>query len=317
MIERIVWLFRGDPDATLKLRPRRSPPVMPILGSSVLGVVSVVAALWMVLRTPPQHGHAAPTEAPPMADESALLDAPTDHLTLWRFSADPDIVVAIFPTLHAQAMALNRIATFVERPGVPRDHVLDDGALRAVIGQGQDGFDTYYYGHDYRAADLARFFATAASDGVTLHTAERELKTKLNAAGLFKPKSQLALISLPPHGTGMLDDAARATILDHELAHGAYFTDPRYAAYVVGFWNGLTETERGAFRRYLGAQGYDTANDDLMRNETQAYLVFTADPRMFDMSRLGLPEAQSLRKAFLNGLPVDWLRHDADVSGGD
>jgi hypothetical protein len=315
MMRRILRLLRGDPDATLKLRPRRRRAIAPMLASSVLGLVSVFAALWMVFRTPAQKAHADKAEPPPLADEAALLAAPTDRLTLWRFRADPDIVVAIFPTLHAQAMALNRVATFVERPGVPRDHVLDDGALRAVIGQGQpggqDGFDTYYYGHDYRAADLARFFATAASDGVNLHAAERELKARLKAAGLFKPRSQLALISLPPHGDGLLDDGGRATILDHELSHGAYFTDPRYAAYVVGFWNGLTETERSAFRRYLGAQGYDTGNDDLMRNETQAYLVFTADPRMFDMARLGLPEAPRLRTEFLSGLPVDWLRQDA------
>jgi len=311
MMRRILHLLGGDPDATLKLRPRRRRVMTPMLASSVLGLVSVFAALWMVFRTPTPKEPASRPEPPPLADEAALLAAPTDHLTLWRFSADPDILVAIFPTLHAQAMALNRVATFVERPGVPRDHVLDDGALRAVIGQGADGFDTYYYGHDYRAADLARFFATAARDGVNLHPAERELKARLKAAGLFKPRSPLALISLPPHGTGLLDDAGRATILDHELSHGAYFTDPRYAAYVVGFWNGLTDTERSAFRRYLGAQGYDTANDDLMRNEAQAYLVFTADPRMFDSARLGLPEARGLRTGFLDALPVTWLRHDA------
>ncbi len=286
---------------------KRKAPLM--LSAGALGLATLAVALLTVVnkRAPDTQVDARP----PLADEAVLLAAPTDHVTLWRFGPDPDILVAIFPSLHEQAMALNRVAAFVERPGVPRDHVLDDGALRAVIGQAQESFDTYYYGHDYRASDLARFFATATRDGLVLHDAERALNMRLEAAGFFRLGPQAALISLPPHGEGMLDPAARATILDHELAHGAYFTDPRYATYVVQFWNGLTERERDAFRRYLGQQGYDTSNDDLMRNETQAYLMFTGDPRMFDITRLGLPEAEDVRKKFLSALPLDWLRRDA------
>jgi hypothetical protein len=290
------------------MRKRKAPVVLMLAVGSLALAASAVVLLTVVNKPA---SDPKPDTRPPLADEAALLAAPTGQFTLWRFGADPDIVVAIFSSLHEQAMALNRVAAFVERPGVSRDHILDDGALRAVIGQAQESFDTYYYGHDYRAADLARFFATAARDGLALHDAERALKTRLDAAGFFKPDAQAALISLPPRGEGMLDPAARATILHHELAHGAYFTDPRYAAYVVKFWNGLTEQERGAFRRYLGQQGYDMANDDLMRNETQAYLMFTGDPRMFDITRLGLPEAEDLRRTFLSGLQLAWLRGDA------
>jgi len=298
----------ADPDATVVMRKRRAPiPLM--LTAGIICLAGLTVALLTTVHKPASNIHGA--AQPPLADEAALLAAPTGVFTLWRFGADPDILVAIFSSLHEQAMALNRVAAFVERPGVPRDHVLDDGALRATIGQAQESFDTYYYGHDYRAADLARFFATAARDGLVLHDAERALKLRLDEAGFFKPDGQAALISLPPRGEGMLDQAARATVLDHELAHGAYFTDPRYAAYVVQFWNRLTERERNAFRQYLGQQGYDMSNDDLMRNETQAYLMFTRDPRMFDITRLGLPEAVDLRRGFLSALPLAWLRRDA------
>jgi hypothetical protein len=247
-----------------------------------------------------------------MADEASLLALPTDTFSLWRFSAAPRIVVAIFPSLHAQAMALNRVAAFIERPGVPRDRLLDDSELGAAMGRSDEAFDTYYYGHDYRKSDLARFYATADRDRRKLNDAERALRTRLEDAGFFAADGPAALITLPPHGAGLLDPAARTTILHHELSHGAYFTDPAYAGYVGAFWAGLSEPERAAFRRFLAGEGYDSGNDDLMRNETQAYLAFTADPRMFAADRIGLPEAASLRQSFLARLPLAWLRTDGD-----
>lgn len=310
-MRRPAWLGRRlDPDATLALRPRQHRQSWPLIGLSAIAAsaaILAVAGIWLTLRAPaPQAG-----AAPALADEAALLAAPTDHFTLWRFRAAPGILVAIFPSLHAQALALNRVAAFVEKQGAPRDHVLDDGALSAAIGGSGENFDSYYYGHDYRAADLARFYATAAQDGVALRPAERSLRAALTAAGLFSGDLSGAVITLPPRGTGLLDESGRLAILDHELAHGAYFTDPAYAAYVQGFWRRLSDGERTAFRRFLGGEGYDTANEDLMRNETQAYLVFTGDPRMFDPARLGLPEAATLRDQFERGITAPWLRQDA------
>ncbi len=274
-------------------------------------VVVVFGALLAFRRAP--QPPAPGTITLPLADETGLLAAPTETLSLWRFRAAPGIVVAIFPSLHAQAMALNRVAAFIERPGVPRDRVLDDSELSAAMGRTDDAFDSYYYGHDYRETDLVRFYATADRDHRRLNEAERALRARLRDAGFFAAGPPAALITLPPHGSGLLDPAARATILHHELSHGAYFTDPAYAAYVDSFWTALSEPERAAFRHFLDGEGYDTGNDDLMRNESQAYLVFTADPRMFDPSRVGLPEALDLRHAFLTGLTVGWLRRDADT----
>ncbi len=316
-MRRPAWLSSrlGDPDATHSLRVpraarRRSPASARLLsGALALALLMAVLGVLAFRHAPPP---ASAVTVLPSADEAALLAAPTEALRLWRFSADPQIIVAIFPSLHAQALALNRVAAFVERPGVPRDHLLDDTALAAAMGHTAAMFDTYYYGHDYRSADLRRFYATADHDKAALNHNERELRTLLQAAGFFAGSTPAALITLPPHGDGLLDPSARATILKHELSHGAYFTDPVYTAYVETFWTGLSVPERTAFRQFLEGEAYDSSNDDLMRNETQAYLVFTADPRMFDPNRIGVPEALSLRKTFLAGLPLDWLRKDAD-----
>ncbi len=312
-MRRLGWLSGrrfGDPDATHSLRIQRPGQLKRI--SSAAALLLLLAALGALVG----FRHVPPAAAPPrrlaLADEATLLAAPTETTSLWRFRAAPRIVVAIFPSLHAQAMALNRVAAFVERPNVPRDHLLDDTALAATMGRTPGGFDTYYYGHDYCSADLARFYATADRDGTALNSTEQALRRALQDAGFFSGDGPTALITLPPHGDGLLDAPARATILNHELSHGAYFTDPAYTAYVEAFWAGLTAPERAAFRQFLDGEGYDTGNDDLMRNETQAYLVFTADPRLFDPTRIGMPEALALRHTFLAGLPVEWLRRDAD-----
>jgi hypothetical protein len=304
-----AWLSGrfGDPDATHSLHATRRPRARGVAIALAAAVLLAAFGARLAFRHAPEAG-----SPPALADEAALLAAPTDTLSLWRFSDDPQIFVAIFPSLHGQAMALNRVAAFVERPGVPRDHVLNDTALAAAMGHTATMFDTYYYGHDYRGADLARFYAIADRDGAALNGEERALRARLTQAGFFAGAAPTALITLPPHGEGLLDPSARATILDHELSHGAYFTDPAYAAYVEAFWTGLTAPERAAFRQFLDGEGYDGGNDDLIRNETQAYLVFTADPRMFDPGRIGVPEALALRQKFLAGLALPWLRRDAD-----
>ena len=303
----------GDPDATHSLRAPRKPRGLLLLGA--LAAAALLVAL-LGVRVAFKHSQILYTgppriRPPPIADEATLLALPTDELSLWRFSDDPNIFVAIFPSLHMQAKALNRVAAFVERPDVPRDHVLTDSALFAVMGHTPTMFDTYYYGHDYRSADLSRFQDIADLDGAKLNEDERNLLWRLRKSGFFA-HDDTALITLPPHGDGLLDPSARATILHHELSHGAYFTDPIYTAYVETFWTSLSEPERTAFRQFLEGEGYDSGNDDLMRNETQAYLVFTADPRMFDPNRIGVPEATTLRQRFIAGMTLDWLRKDAD-----
>jgi hypothetical protein len=107
----------------------------------------------------------------------------------------------------------------------------------------------------------------------------------------------------------------RAVILHHELSHGAFYTTPAYEAYAVSFWNSLTDADRAAFTGFLGRQGYDTANTNLMLNETQAYLIFTRDPRFFNGSVVGMSDEQihTLRAGFIAGMPNFWLQPMANA----
>ncbi len=255
-------------------------------------------------------GAAIVTHDLPSAEEFSLLAARAPDTLLYRFSADPAIVVVLFPSLHEQALTLNRVAVFLEYAGASRTRVLDDAALYATIDAGRIQFDYFYDGHDYRAADLARFFATADEDGVVLNPSEQHLRAEIARVRASRLGFG-ALISLPQAGVDALDASMRAAILRHELSHGLYFTDPAYAAMVARFWQTtMTEAERADFRRFLGDGRYDTANDDLIRNEMQAYLVHTRDARFFSPAAAGLTNAEAarLRTSFVTAMPPGWLR---------
>ena len=251
----------------------------------------------------------------PALDEPALLAETVATATAHPFALAPAVLVLLYPSLHSQALAMNRVGAFVEKAGLPRDKVLDDAALDDAVQASGDSFDTYYLGHDYKAADLARFFTTAAQGRVTLRPEERALQATLQANGMLAPGATGAVITLPPlTSDANVDATARATILRHELSHGVYFTDSAYAAATTRFWNqSMSAAQRTAFRTMLGHEGYDTSNEDLMRNEMQAYLAHTADPRFFNPASLGLPAAEiaALRQSFVASMPAGWLRDRA------
>jgi hypothetical protein len=293
-------------------------------GLLLLLAVAVLAALgaggWMLLRPapllpmPPQpqaeSGRSRPFDIV-SADAAAILAARPAALQVYSYQPAPRILVLSFPTLHEQGRMLDRMGAFVEKTGLPHDRVLDEADLQAAIRLSGDTEDTYYYGHDYRAADMARFFALADRDGIALHPEEETLRRLLIQQGLLVPGAVGAIITIPPVSVWPeIDEAARATILEHELSHGAYFTDPAFAAYARDFWqNVLTEAQRAGFRRFLGTEGYDTTNEDLMLNETQAYLVHTPDPRFFRPALAGLSDAEAarLRQVFVAHSPAAWL----------
>ena len=252
----------------------------------------------------------------PVATEAEILASAPATLQVRRFALQPEIVVVQFASLADQARMLNRVAAFVERAGFPRDRVLTGADLADRLRARGEQADTLYYGHDYRAGDVLRFLDAAAAAGEAFSPDEQRLSALVRSWG-WREGSPGALISLvretPSAG---LDLAARATILRHELSHGMYFVNAAYAGYVRAFWaSTLTPAERARFRSFLASEGYDTAIDDLMMNEMQAYLMHTADARFFKASAIGIaePRLELLRGLFLTGMPASWLRDCTSV----
>jgi len=260
---------------------------------------------------------AAPPAAVPAfiirtADRRQILADDPEHLTVFRFAPNPRIVVLDFPSLRMQGLMLDRVAALIEKAGMPRNRVVTRAELLAAIHAHGDTISTYYYGHDYSAADLVRFFTLAQADHITLNPEEQRLRALMSQLGWFAPGVQAGLITLPRRGANAyVTQEARSVILSHELSHGEFFSDPAYAAYVRHFWaHDLTASERAGMRRFLGKEEYDTTDRELMLNEMQAYVMFTRDPVFFRAADIGISHARraALQRAFLAGMPPSWLK---------
>ncbi len=253
------------------------------------------------------------------ATEAEIVANTDPNLVIFRFTPNPRILVLDFPDLHEQAMMLNRVAALIEKAGLPRDRVLTDAELAAAIAAHGDTPDTYYYGHDYSAASLSRFFLLADRDHVVLTPQEQTLRRLLTQEGYLEAGSLGALISIPHAGLDpQIDMAARATILHHELSHGEYFSNPVYADYARQFWKtAMTPADRAAFTHFLASQDYDSNDEDLMMNETQAYLMHTPDRRFFNAGVVSMTNTalNLLQAGFLLGMPKGWLRDCTSVPG--
>jgi hypothetical protein len=250
------------------------------------------------------------------ATEQQILDhvptAGTPEPTVFRFAPNPRILVLDFASLLEQGRMLNRIAALVEKTGLPHDRVLTSFEIAAAIRASGDTVETFYYGHDYDAESVIRFFALADRDNIRLVGEEDRLGRLIRQAGWFEPHAQAAMISVPQVGADAhVTRAARATILHHELSHGEYFTNPAYVALVHQFWTQtLTASERDRIRRFLRSEGYDQGLEEVMENEAQAYLMFTDGAEFFTPEMIGMGQARlaELRNGFYRTMPVGWLR---------
>jgi hypothetical protein len=252
--------------------------------------------------------------------ESATEQRMLDHvdsetsrgITVFRFKANPRILVLDFASLRDQGRMLNRAAALVEKSGLPRDRLLSDVELDDAVRAAGDTVETFYYGHDYGAPSLVRFFSLAERENIPLTDEEEALRHLLNQDGWFEPNQRAGLISIPRVGADEhVTRRARATILHHELSHGEYFTNPAYAAFVQHFWKQtLSEPEREQIRTHLQSLGYDSTQDDLMENEAQAYLMFTEDAEFFTPDMVGMTKGRlnELRGGFYHAMPPGWLR---------
>jgi hypothetical protein len=317
-----------DLDKTIRLRPvgpiiasatAAAPRRSAAIGLACALVLILVVGWWLSPPRPEPPVIPGPSSAPAAVraipirpgTEAEILDHAARETTVFRLIANPRILVIDYPDLAAQGRAMNRVAAFVEKADTPKDRVLDDAELAAAIQRSGDTAETYYFGHDYRARDLARFFELADRDRQALNPNEEFLRHLLLQEGLLAADAVAAVLTVPRVDGETIDRRSRSVILRHELAHGEYFTNQAYVAFARRAWEEIFKGgEREAFRRFLGGQGYDTGNLDLMVNETQAFLVFTPDDRYINGEKLGMSEAAliDLRHRFIEAMPAGWLR---------
>ena len=298
---------RPNDDDTIRLAPpsRRAAVALPAVTIAVAAVLGATSALFLFRPVAPP----AVTTPVRFADEATIDANDPGRLAVFRLQSTPSIVILDFPSLAEQGRMFDRIAALIEKKGCPRDRVLDDDALAAAIRADGDTPDTWYYGHDYRAADVVRFFRLADQEGIRLDADEEHLR--LLTARLGRATAGFGAVVSLPHVDPVagVDRAVRIVILHHELSHGAYFTDPVYARAVATAWRDvLTADERALVRAYLAAEEYDPADDDLMMNEMQAYIAYTPAGPFFDPARLGIsPDRLAVVRDSLRAAGPSWL----------
>ncbi|HYW84444.1 MAG: hypothetical protein ACHQ1F_11855 [Spirochaetia bacterium] len=209
-------------------------------------------------------------DAPIPADPGAIL---TWDQASWRrpdfevFSWDrfPSVLIIDTASYAVQDDLFKRLAFFVEKAG-HAGTIESPAALSGIRG---------YNAHDYKADDLARFFATAAKQGISLTPGEEELARLLLQNGVLRKTNESygagdgSVISIARSSSAIL----RNLLLTHECFHGAFFTLPGFRDAVQTEWASLSAVEKQVWLSFLASRGYNTEDSYLVVNEFQSYLL--------------------------------------------
>ena len=255
-------------------------------------------------------------------DFDKIRQSQTDKPIVWQYADNPSIYVFDFPGLMLQGRTFNRITQFTEQQSKrePYPKVLTSAELERFIAAARRTQADFAFGHDVLVSELVQFFNFAQRDQVALYPEEIALRDFLVERGLMRNwrgfwqglQPNAVILSVPQMQERKADEpkiteGARYTILLHEMAHAEYYTNPAYAKFCLNFVaEVLTQEQRERFIAFLSAMGYQVVGDDeLLVNETQAYLMFTPDPKAFSAARLGVTpeELAAMRAAFVRGRP--------------
>jgi hypothetical protein len=195
-------------------------------------------------------------------DEAAWRDA---DFELFRWDRLPEVLVFDTRDYAVQDAFFKRVAFFVEKSGYA-GRLWKDSDIAALHG---------WNAHDYRAEDLAAFFAKADAEGFPLGDYEKRLRGILLSAGIIRSGAGRVVA-----GTGSIISVSRETagdlrarLLRHESYHGLYFAYPEYRTFVAAEWKKLDPAIRKLVLAFFAYSRYDVADRYLVENEFQAYFL--------------------------------------------
>jgi hypothetical protein len=194
--------------------------------------------------------------------------SPAHYTECREVGALPGTVLCQFTSGQSMNQALARATIFAEGPGN-----FAKGTLARLGTPELTYVAERISGHDLLGADLAAFHRKANEEcarsgdrALCLSPAEEEFFRSLVLPKLSEGRP-LVVITFAHNGRAPL------TTVAHEILHAQYFLDSAYREAIDSYWNeDLSEEGRASVRRMLGV-AYDTANEYLMRNEFQAYLL--------------------------------------------
>lgn len=277
----------------------------------LVGWLCLVALAWA------EKSYVLPAAIPGTYTE--ILTNKTEQVMVFTYQGKNNITIIDFPTLAEQGQMFNRIIAFFELSDVKNQKVLNDKELAQLIQSIGRTRETLAYGNNFEVAKLVIFFNYVRDSDIQLNAEELALRKHLLDRRLIQLRdnfyqstapSGAVVLSIPQITTEnqvfSVTDLARSTILSHEMSHGEYSTNPTYREFCQIFWHSvMTKEQRAAFRKFLSDNDYNPKNEELMITETQAYLMYTTDPRAFSPEKVGLSAEAiaTLRKQFLQGFP--------------
>lgn len=252
-------------------------------------------------------------------DFQTILNSRNNGLVVWQYADNANIYVFDFPNLTQQGRTFNRVTHLTEQFNEPYKRVLSlDEILKYMEAVRRTQAD-FAFGHDVLVSELVLFFNLAERDKLELFAEEIVLRDFAIGQGLMKVwrgiyqalRPDVVILSVPQiqekrENEPRVSELARRAIFTHEISHGEYYANPYYAKYCQRFWfEVLNDEQRGVFKNFLSKYNYAINEEELLINETQAYLLFTPDPNSFSAKRLGIKdeELEAMRNAFRKGKP--------------
>jgi hypothetical protein len=211
---------------------------------------------------------------PITSNPASILDCPIGswrdtRYEVFRWDAFPEILIFDTASYAVQDRLFKRLAFFVEKAGF-RGRLASDAEIAGLHG---------WNAHDYKAADLAAFFAAAGKSGFPLLAEERELESVLLSAGILGRNSASeiipgrgAVISLSRE-SALTDEALRPRFMAHEGFHGIYFIDEEFRAFCRLRWEVFPGPAKRFLLSFFDFQAYDTKEPDLVINEFMAHVL--------------------------------------------
>jgi hypothetical protein len=188
-----------------------------------------------------------------------------EDFEVFSWAAYPRLLIFDTADYATQARLFRRLAFFVEKRGF-RGRLLSNAELASRHG---------WNAHNYRPEGLAPFFTEAERQGFALNAEEQLLRDILLANGIIRrvdggyAPGEGGILSISQASYPLL----RELLITHEAFHGIFYEEEAFRDGVREVWDGLSDAERSYWRGLLGYMTYDPADEYLMVNEFQAYLL--------------------------------------------
>jgi hypothetical protein len=244
-------------------------------------------------------GKDSPFPLPVSLDPGLILSYPRNswrnrNYEVFSWESFPSILIFDTADYAVQDRLFKRLAFFVEKAGY-RGRLAGDEEIAD-----QHGWNA----HDYRAADLARFFELARIQGFPLLEEERELEAILLGRGIIRREGggiaagEGGIISISRESP----DYLRSLFMVHEAYHGIFFIDEDFRNFSRSRWDGLSRTAKRFILSYFDYQHYDINDQYLVLNEFMAHVLQQPVSRAgvyFGETLAGRIDASSWRRTIL------------------